>query len=524
MKKLFYTILCLLTAAAAYAQNNNPLSYPYYISGTTAIDPNDGTVILSNISYKGFSCKEESVKYGVEKNEKAVFTFEEITTNPKISLFGKPLQYWRQDESGAWMTDAEGGNGIMNNSITKDITVILVLDCSSSLGDDFIKVKNGAIAFINKLKQASSDGHVKLGIVGFSSMNNTKVFGLEPLTTATYISATNFISSLTVSGTTALYFAADVALEMFNNVDASENFDGAYMLLFTDGIDTGSRFNELKLFKEADTYSYVKDRMANTKINGKPIESYVIGAKGDDLKTAEQISKFKSRLEGLVDARYSNRFTYLENMANLENTFSGIAEGLVQRWQTLYCNSAINHEGGVCWTYGELPAAPVYVPKPKPVYSYRNVLLGLNVGIGCGLADGFGAAVGGGVDYAHPVSDRFAIGVYGDVYGIIPDNAVGGSVGLMTAFGNFSKGDKTYIAGLGMSFDDYCNSMFDLRFGGLFRNGLYIMGQAAFGGGGETYYGSDGYYSYYEESFNPAFTLSIKIGFNFGKFIKVRKR
>lgn len=520
-----------LCSLAVFAQSTaNPLSYPYYISGTTSIDPNDGTVILSNISSRGFSFKEENVKYSVEKNEKAVFTFEEITTSPKIQLAGKTLQYWRQDESGTWMTDAEGGNGIVENRVTKDIMVFLVLDCSSSLGEDFIKVKNGAIGFVNKLKQASGDGHIKLGIIGFSSISNTKVLGTCPLTEAGYRSAINFISSLSVGSTTALYSATDIAIQILERgygENGTADFDGAYMLVFTDGIDTGSRFNELKLFREADTYNYVQDRIRNTLINGKHIESYVIGAKGDDLKTAEQISKFKSRLEGLVDARYRNRFTYLENMTNLENTFSEIAEGLVQRWQTLYCNSAINHEGGVCWTYGELPPAPkpVTVQKPKKEYS-RNVLLGLNAGVGGGY-DGsdFGALVSGGIDYAQPISDKFALGAYAEVYGLIPNETVGGTVGLMSVLGNFSSGQKSFLLGAGASFDNNYNRFFDLRFGGLFRNGLYLMGQLSAGGGGEISYGYDEGYTHYEGS-TTAFgvNFSIKLGYNFGRFIKVRAR
>lgn len=525
MKKTILLIVCFLSSLALSAQSSqNPLTYPYYISGTTSIDPNDGTVILQNISYKGFSCKEESVKYGREINEKAVFTFEEITTHPKISLVGKTLQYWRQDEFGAWMTDAEGGNGIMNNSITKDIAIVLVLDCSASLGDDFIKVKNGAMTFINKLQQASNSGHVKLGIIGFSSMSNTKVFDIRPLTASSYADAKSFISSLSVNSTTALYYAANGAVDMlkaYGNTQQTENFDGSYMLLFTDGIDTGSRFNELKLFKEADTYNYVRNHLTNTVINGLPIESYIIGAKGDDLKTSEQISKFKNRLEGLVDARYRNRFTYLENMTNLENTFSEIAEGLVQRWQTLYCNSAINHEGGVCWTYGELP--PALKPAPVQVVvkpaTYRNIFLGTNIGLGGGyIGDGFfGALVSGGVDFAYPMTNKFALGAYMEAYGLVPEAAIGGSVGIMSTIGNFSAGRKAYLVGVGASFDDCGNTLFDMRFGGLFRNGLYLMGQVSLGGGADIYY--DGMY---ETSF--AVNFSIKLGYNFGRFIKVRSR
>ena len=120
LSHLFYFVICLLTATAAYAQKkNNPLSYPYYIYGTAQINPENGTVMLKDISYKGFSCKEELWKTGVDSKEKAMFKFEEIKTQPYTPLAGKKLQYWRQDESGAWMTDEEGGNGIANAALEK---------------------------------------------------------------------------------------------------------------------------------------------------------------------------------------------------------------------------------------------------------------------------------------------------------------------------------------------------------------------------------------------------------------------
>ena len=189
LSHLFYFVICLLTATAAYAQKkNNPLSYPYYIYGTAQINPENGTVMLKDISYKGFSCKEELWKTGVDSKEKAMFKFEEIKTQPYTPLAGKKLQYWRQDESGAWMTDEEGGNGIANAALEKDMTIMLVLDCSASLGEDFAKVKRGAISFIDKLYKASNKGFVRLGIIGFSSISeaNRQTWDIRPLTSETW--------------------------------------------------------------------------------------------------------------------------------------------------------------------------------------------------------------------------------------------------------------------------------------------------------------------------------------------------
>lgn len=514
MKKYICLVLTILFGLNLLAQSSmNPMSYPYYIRGVTSIDPHDGTVMLKDISYKGVSCKQESIKFGFERNEKAVFVFEEIKTNPEISLAGKTLQYWRQDESGAWMTDAEGGNGVMDNTITKDINVMLVLDCSASLGQDFIKVKRGAVTFVNKLLQASSGGNVKLGIIGFSSMPDSRVYGPVALTQETYISVTNFIYSLSVGSVTSLYYAIDKAVDLLDlgGITNSANFDGAYMLVFTDGIDTGTRFNERMLFKEPDAYDYVKNRLRTKRIDTRPIESYIIGAKGDDLRTEDQILKFKNRLEGFVDPNHLERFVYLDKMTNLENTFSSIADGLVQRWQTLYCNSAINHEGGVCWTYGKLP---------KPSFVPSNWILGVNLGVEVGkysylysypeYSEYYEDYVENvenvekvrvlpvlGLDIAIPFSKSFALGLYSRF------GPYSMSLGLLTAWGNFWDKGKMLLVGAGMTVNEYDHVMINLSIGKQYRSGIYVIG--------ELYGGVD-------------YGASVRIGYNLGRFINGRRR
>lgn len=512
-----------MASTAVYAQKKtNPLSYPYYICGTTTIDPNDGTVTLRDISYKGFSCKKENFKVGIEDKEKALFRFEEITTNPSISLRGKKLQYWRQDEFGEWITDAEGGTGIAEDRLNKYITIMLVLDCSKSLGTDFDKVKKGAISFIEKLLSASSSDYVRFGIIGFSSIAdaNRQTFGIRELNTSTYAEAIKFINNLSTNDNTALYYAVDKAVDMLSqyvteNFDMKDNYEGTYILTFTDGIDNSSQFRDKKIFTSKQAYEYIQDKVIKTQIRGSHIESYIIGAKGVDLKTSEQISKFKRELENLIPDKFSDRFTYLENMQNLEYTFSNIAESLVKKWQNLLCYTSLAHEGGVCWTYGEVPV-PV-----KPTYDYKNLFLGLNVGAGVGMEDYFGGVFSFGIDFAYPITNKFGLGAYFDVKNMIgtgyySDYDLGFAFGVMTTIGDYSSRRKSFVGGIGVELNTNDALMTDMRGGVLFRNGLYIMGDIAAGSVSD-------YYDYgYDNVF--AFNASIKVGFNFGKFIKIRKK
>ena len=103
------------------------------------------------------------------------------------------------------------------------------------------------------------------------------------------------------------------------------------MLAFTDGIDNASQFRDKKIYTSKQAYEYTKNKILNTSIKDNTIETYIIGARGIDLKTSEQAAKFQAELKGLIpDGHLSDRFTYLENMQNLENTFENIADGLAK--------------------------------------------------------------------------------------------------------------------------------------------------------------------------------------------------
>lgn len=291
MKRIIYFCLLLVIPISTYAQNKKkPLDYPYYIKGRTEINPENGEISLKDISYKGFSCKKENVKIARQVNERAIFKFEEITTDPKISLYGKSLKYWRQDEDGNWITDAEGGNGIAEDRLEKYITVVLVLDCSKSLGDDFRKVRNGALSFIDKLRKASPDGnYVNLGVIGFSGIKEAdrQVFEIQPLNASAYDRVTEFVNNLKTGNNTALYYAMDKGVGMLEQYVsdkfgslASDMYNGTYMLTFTDGLDNASQFKEKKIYKNTEAYEFAKNRLVSTKIKGMSIESFIIGARG----------------------------------------------------------------------------------------------------------------------------------------------------------------------------------------------------------------------------------------------------
>ena len=74
---------------------------------------------------------------------------------------------WREDIDD-WKIDVEF---VMNYEPVGDLNVVLVLDASSSLDDDFTKVKEFASSFVSQIFQASPSA--KIGIVDFSDVINS---------------------------------------------------------------------------------------------------------------------------------------------------------------------------------------------------------------------------------------------------------------------------------------------------------------------------------------------------------------
>ena len=506
MKQLVLLTLVLLSIGISAQKVVNPLNSPYYIKGTTEINPSTGEVTLHNIETKGFSFRNsKDVIKSTEKNEKAVFVFDQITAEPEISLIDKRLQLWRQDKYGNWMTDEESGNGITEQRLNKNITIMLVLDCSNSLGDDFVRVKAGAKSFIEKLIYASNSGFVHIGVIGFSSIEKTQVCDIRPLTSKSMTEIVTFINNLQPDNATALYYAMDKATTMLDNYVQknfknipNENYEGSCLLAFTDGIDNATRYPERKIFTYNQAYNDIKNTLNTKKIKDQHIETYVIGARGIDIKSEAQVADFKSNLEGLIPEENNGQFKYLENMIELEATFQEIANGLTQRWQNLSCTAPLTHEGGVCWTLGEIPETTTIKQDEGEVktVALRHYFAPI-VGIGGGVIQDKYAPVDGkkyygffnleiGFDYAYPINKDFSVGgyfiFYNGFHGIkTTPNCYnpGLKIGPLITMGNYSGGGSAFVLGLGYEVGatkgfETKQHRFDIRLGATFLAGHFL--------------------------------------------------
>ncbi len=516
-----------ITAQNENAKDQNPLNYPYYIYGEQKVTGRNSSV-LENIQHKGFSSKtfsDGTINGGRTTQEKLLYEFIEVTTNPEINLRGKKLQYWRQMENGDWLTDVESGNGIANTKLEKDACFILVLDESASMGENFNHVKNAAIRFINDLSQASSDGKIRIGIICFSSMDDIQIMPITPLTIQSKSEMAHFINKQHNENriATALYHALNIGADMlvsYANKMTTDQYEGAYMLIFTDGFDNTSQIDEQQLYAINDVEKYVINKLKTTTlIKEEYIDIWPIYSPSKDVQPA-QVNMMKSQLLAL--ASHPSQFSLLDNITKLESTFASIAKRLTTQWQNLSCTSALNHNGPVCWTYGTPKAEAPKPIAPKKVKG-KQMLLGLNVGIGYGSYsdDSYSyydpyygyyseersysfAKFTIGIDVAYPITSNFGLGGYlsgGGAYEIDDEYFnYDVSIGALTMIGNHDKHNAKFLCGLGYNTTEFGSGL-DARLGMLFRNGLYLMTDI---------------------STTSGFGITLNIGYNFGNLFKVK--
>ncbi|MDP8219979.1 MAG: vWA domain-containing protein, partial [Candidatus Stygibacter frigidus] len=132
--------------------------------------------------------------------------------------------------------------------------VVLVLDVSNSLGDDFDDVLAYAVEFVQVVVENSKD--VQIGVVSFS---NTLQF-IEPGADISEIE--DFISNQQMGVYTKLYDAIEMGIDLLSDLEV----DGKALVTFTDG---------------RDNYSVLTPDELEVNLNDAGIRSYTMGLEGN---------------------------------------------------------------------------------------------------------------------------------------------------------------------------------------------------------------------------------------------------
>lgn len=169
---------------------------------------------------------------------------------------GKITAFEFRDNINDWKEDVEF---TMDYGQSDDISVVLVLDRSESLGNDFKNVQTYATNFVDKI--FSERKNVKMGIVDFADEIDS-----YPIT-ANKESIKSYIGGLQQGKFTTLYEAMDIGIDLLQR----DNAQSKVLIVFTDGTDNNSDFKV--------TPDYLLNKIRGDK-NAYKVSTFTIGLDG----------------------------------------------------------------------------------------------------------------------------------------------------------------------------------------------------------------------------------------------------
>lgn len=252
---------------------------------------------LENVEYHGFTSTSGTVVAGQVDGIFVTFTFDGVRTEDNVLVAQEYIKHWNYVTStSSWQINSEFDNA-ENSSIVnekKSAAIMLVLDCSSSLGDQFESMKGHAKSFVYSLYKASSVG----------------AEGVYPVYPSDYLSTTPLDMSLAVVRNGVRYFVPQSEYPKLNL--------GAYQV---EGLTVVSGGEMFILALDERPVNYMSWTLANSLY---------------ELPTKEQ---------GIViSARYSD-------INNALNLFGGTKLSFSRPYWTAYSSSSYNYyidsSGGV---------------------------------------------------------------------------------------------------------------------------------------------------------------------------------
>jgi len=213
------------------------------------------------------------------------------------------LAYEWRDDINDWKNDVEF---IMKYEQVEDLNVMMVLDASASLGNDFSKVKSYAKDFASRVFNHAPNAQI--GIVQFSDVINKL-----PLT-ADQTDVFTYIDNMQQGNFTTLYEAMNLGIDDLENSVA----DSKTILTFTDGTDNNSAPQYTPTF----LYNKLTTGTQEPKIN-----SFTIGLEGNG-------GVDKAVLEAL--AANGGAAEFPKNIKQLEDVFTKFSQTISNVYNLTY--------------------------------------------------------------------------------------------------------------------------------------------------------------------------------------------
>ena len=418
MKKHLTIMAALLLTLSVFGQADKA---KFYIEGQLATPNKSGQPWkLYNIRSQGITFTDSDTIYGHDTDKGVQLVFDHAaTTHPQGFACGLKFYRW-QNNSGRWQVDSEVENAEAAYTQQKVMSIMLVLDCSSSIGDaDFVKLKNAAKQFIDVIVDKSSDGNVHIGIVGFNSMKNTRTFDIRPLTKESKKEMYQFIDTLKLNNRTAFYYAINQGLDNIKKyvsklrVDKDKKYDGNFVIAFTDGYDNDSFDPKIGKAAEGTEHRYfqhVNQRILKEKIGGAPIESYVLAIRGNDVDRNN--TDFERVLSALLHNSNGDKFYSLTNFDKLQAAFEEIGTNLINKWQSIYCYIPRGYDGRVRWTIECGDVARKFFMGVNGNLGWLSYPLVKDEATGLYRQDDGGIILAAGLDMTFPITNLISVGGY----------------------------------------------------------------------------------------------------------------
>lgn len=379
-KRLLLAILAMAMMVPAVAQRDksklkNPDEATYSIRGTMQVT--NGKRYLNDARGTNIQFEYVSSRYAAPTQmADLVVRFDSIKTTHPGGM--TRLDFWRYDEEvGEWVYDSEVRQGENQLESTMKTNIMLVVDNSKSLGDDFKKVQDAAIEFVGQLYRESQGRDIfRIGVIGFSTVQFTKIREITPLDATNYKQIVSFIRSLEMQNGTAFYYSLEKALDMLENDArtsiAKDEYKESRIYAFTDGLDQASVDDSRNLSTPTQYYDHLRPMMKGIqrkKIMGLPkksVHSTIVTVRGDDM-TDKQEKLFDQRAQEICD-----NVRKLTDMNQLVAEFKKLASDLVNSNYVLYCYIPVGANGRVGWTFAE---DKVVVKERKPSKFWLGVAL-----------------------------------------------------------------------------------------------------------------------------------------------------
>ena len=131
-----------------------------YIEATYRRTSN-GTRKLDNVIYYGFSAGANAIPSSASQGAYYTFLFQNLTNldgSPVAQTDLNNIKLWKQTSTGAWDKETEF-NPTSSTTVTEEknsAMIILVLDCTTSLGDDFVHMQESARQFVQTLANVNN--------------------------------------------------------------------------------------------------------------------------------------------------------------------------------------------------------------------------------------------------------------------------------------------------------------------------------------------------------------------------------